>query len=118
MNYEIVADENYNKVEFVEGFVTAEDLNLIEAELREGLAEIPYLIMNFEGIGMLADDVKDALVDISILLKGEEGLLIVAAAENSNAEELDEIGVTCIPTVDEAVDFAYMDRLEKELGAE
>lgn len=118
MNFNIHTTEQYNLVDFYSEVVDANDLNTIESELREGLAETPYLILDFTPIRLIGFEALGALEILVKLLESEEGLLIVAASEDNLEEKLSGIGVTLIPTVDEAVDYVYMDQLEKEFGSE
>ena len=59
-----------------------------------------------------------ALSDFKTELESEHILLVVAAISTNTIEIFDSYGIIGIPTVDEAVDFIFMDQLEKELGEE
>lgn len=118
MNFTIHTTEQYNLVDFLTDAVDANDLALVESELREGLAETPYLILDLSPIRMLGVEAMEVLNNMARLLESEEGLLIAAAPEKSLIDKLTGIQVQVIPTVDEAVDYVFMDQLEKELGRE
>lgn len=118
MNFNIHATEQYNLVDFLTEVVDANDLSVIENNLREGLAETPYLILDFTPIRLIGFEALDALKNLCELLVSEEGLLVVAAPDSSLTAKLSDTDVIMLPTVDEAIDYVYMDNLEKELGAD
>ena len=88
-------------------------------ELKEKFPEShSYLIIDFEYVSEYPENFLIALSDWNSELE-KDHILIVAAALNTNTIELFEsYGITGIPTVDESVDFIFMDQLEKELGEE
>jgi hypothetical protein len=56
------------------------------------------------------------LDELNQIIGKEEGLLVVAAAERSLAETLDEKEIVTTPTLDEASDYVFMEEIQKEFG--
>jgi anti-sigma B factor antagonist len=91
-----------------------------------------FFILSNEGVKNLIFDLSkvqfadssglSAILTANRLWK-DNGLFIVAGMENPNVKKLIEISrldtiLTIIPTIDEAVDYLYMEELERELNAE
>jgi hypothetical protein len=115
MNITIQEEENYTLAVLNNGVCDAQ----VALELKEKFnRSFSYLIIDFEYVAEFPEEFMVELSDWNSELESEH-ILVVAAALDSNAIELfDSYGITGIPTVDESVDFIFMDQLEKELGEE
>lgn len=115
MNIQIQEEENYVLATIVGG---ACDTSVVE-ELKEKFPRsYAYMIIDFEFVMEFPEDFMEALSDWNSELQKEHILIVAAALNSNNIDLFDSYGVTGIPTVDESVDFVFMDQLEKELGEE
>jgi anti-sigma B factor antagonist len=83
---------------------------------------VKNLIFNLSKVQFADSSGLSAILTANRLWK-DNGLFIVAGMENPNVKKLIEISrldtiLTIIPTIDEAVDYLYMEELERELNAE
>lgn len=83
---------------------------------------VKNLIFNLSKVQFADSSGLSAILTANRLWK-DNGLFIVAGMENPNVKKLIEISrldtiLTIIPTIDEAVDYVYMEELERELNAE
>jgi hypothetical protein len=113
MNIKFQEEENYTLAAF-------KDANLVRQtvlDLKQNFnRSFKYLILDFENVLEFPEEFMVELSTWNSELDAEH-ILLVAAAINSNTIELfDSYGVVGIPTVDESIDFVFMDQLEKELG--
>lgn len=118
MNIDIQATDQYNRVEFMSDVVDANDFRQIEEYMRDGLGEAPYVILDFDPIRLIGFEAIAQLKELESFLRSEEGMIVIAALDPGVESKLQDTGITMIPTIDEAIDYVFMDRLEKELGAE
>lgn len=115
MNIQIQEEENYTLVKLEGGNCEAKTIAEIRSKMGEGHA---YTIIDFEYISEFPDEFMIELSDWNVELEKEKKLMIAAALNSNRIELFDSYGITGIPTVDESVDFIFMDQLEKELGEE
>lgn len=117
MAYEIQAADNYNLVQLYDPFVQ-EDLLSIQSDLAEGLIDSPYIIIQ----SMLESDIEPELIaligDLNREILDQKGLMLMVDFDYAAMDILENAGLTNIPSFDEAIDYIFMDQLEKELGSE
>lgn len=58
------------------------------------------------------------LVALSEQCKENGGLLITVASDRNFENQLEELGITSIPSMQEAIDYIFIEQLEKDLGSE
>ncbi len=83
---------------------------------------VKNLIFNLSKVQFADSSGLSAILTANRLWK-DNGLFIVAGMENPNVKKLIEISrldtiLTIIPTIDEAVDYIYMEELEQELNTD
>lgn len=118
MQFEIQSEENYTLVQLSTDLITIQMIEVLDEQVRSGLLDVPYLIFEANGGERIEDVAFSALDDLNALYKSEDGLCIFAGFEGIIISQLEKLGIICIPTVDEAIDYIFMDQIEKELDAE
>jgi len=83
----------------------------IYAETEEGSK---YVIFNMKEVTSCNADATRKLIEVGQQLQVNGGLLIVTEAPEPFTRLFSKADITFIPTDDEAIDFVFMDHLEKQ----
>lgn len=115
MNYTIEKKDEYSLI-----IPELNELNqettakLREKVLHEAASSSKYVIVNIGGVkDCNADGVRE-LIKLGVELQDHDGLMILTNAEDSFTRLFNKADITFIPTDVEAVDFVFMDQLEKQ----
>lgn len=115
MSIQFKEEENYSLAVIQNGHCD----EALVGQMKENFdRSFSYLIIDFDNVMDYPENFLIALSDFNSELESEHIMLVAAAVNSNTVELLDSYGIIGIPTVDEAVDFIFMDRLEKELGEE
>ena len=113
--------EKYLLITFCNETISQSDLNQLEKFISSARKE-SYIVLDFYKI-KIAD--KEMLVSTEQLLQQiikEDGLIVFANNDekiNSDlAATFNDPDLLILPTVDEAVDYIFMDEIENEIGGE
>ena len=115
MNYTIEKNDQYSLI-----IPQLTELNretcarLREKVLHEVASSSKYVIVNITSVkDCNADGVRE-LITLGTELLDNDGLLIITNAEDAFTRLFSKADITFIPTDVEAVDFVFMDQLEKQ----
>lgn len=115
MNYTIEKNDQYSLI-----IPQLEELNketcaeVREKVLHEAASSSTYVIVNITSVkDCNADGVRE-LIKLGVELQDNDGMLILTNAEDSFTRLFNKADITFIPTDVEAVDFVFMDQLEKQ----
>jgi anti-anti-sigma regulatory factor len=115
MNYTIEKNDQYSLI-----IPQLTELNketcaqLREKVLHEAASSSKYVIVNIVSVkDCNADGVRE-LIKLGTELLDKDGLLIITNAEDAFSRLFNKADITFIPTDVEAVDFVFMDQLEKQ----
>lgn len=115
MNYTIEKSDQYS---LIKTDLTSLDKNsaqkLIDKVRHEVASSSKYVIVNISGVKECNADATRELINLGIKLRDNNGMLIVTEAEDSFTRLFSKADITFIPTDVEAVDFVFMDQLEKQ----
>ncbi len=115
MNYTIEKSDQYS---LIKTDLTTLDkpnaLKLIEKVRHEVASSSKYLIVNIDGVKDCNADATRELINLGVELNEHNGMLIITNAEDSFTRLFAKADITFIPTDDEAIDFVFMDQLEKQ----
>jgi anti-anti-sigma regulatory factor len=115
MNYTIEKSDQYS---LIKTDIVALDKNttskLIEKVRHEVASSSKYVIVNISGVKECNADATRELISLGLELRGNDGLLIITEAEDPFTRLFAKADITFIPTDVEAVDFVFMDQLEKQ----
>jgi anti-anti-sigma regulatory factor len=115
MNYTIEKSDQYS---LIKTDLTALDKNtaqkLIDKVRHEVASSSKYVIVNIGGVKECNADATRELINLGIELRDNNGMLIVTEAEDPFTRLFSKADITFIPTDVEAVDFVFMDQLEKQ----
>jgi anti-anti-sigma regulatory factor len=87
---------------------------LREKVLHEAASSSKYVIVNISSVNDCNADGVRELIKLGVELQDNDGLLILTYAEDSFTRLFNKADITFIPTDVEAVDFVFMDQLEKQ----
>lgn len=115
MNYSIEKSDEYS---LIKTDLTALDKNtalkLIEKVRHEVASSSKYVIVNIDGVKDCNAEATRELINLGVELQEHGGMLIITEAEDSFTRLFSKADITFIPTDVEAVDFVFMDQLEKQ----
>jgi anti-anti-sigma regulatory factor len=115
MNYTIEKSDQYS---LIKTDLTLLDKNsalkLIEKVRHEVASSSKYVIVNIDGVKECNADATRELINLGLELHENNGMLIVTNAEDSFTRLFAKADITFIATDVEAVDFVFMDQLEKQ----
>ncbi|MFN3445055.1 MAG: hypothetical protein ACK44D_04885, partial [Bacteroidia bacterium] len=115
MNYTIEKSDQYS---LIKTDIIALDKNtaskLIEKVRHEVASSSKYVIVNISGVKECNADATRELISLGLELSENDGLLIITEAEDPFTRLFAKADITFIPTDVEAVDFVFMDQLEKQ----
>jgi anti-anti-sigma regulatory factor len=115
MNYTIEKSDQYS---LIKTDIVALDKNtasmLIKKVRHEVASSSKYVIVNISGVKECNADATRELISLGIELRENDGLLIITEAEDPFTRLFTKADITFIPTDVEAVDFVFMDQLEKQ----
>lgn len=114
MGYEIQAEELYNLVQVDSGF-DQDELESLMNELRDGLLDTPYVVVMPLEVHTFGEEWIRNWTDFNAEILEAGGLLIFVHFTKNDLADLDDAEMMSIPTLEEAVDYIFMDRLEKEM---
>lgn len=60
----------------------------------------------------------DAITTLALQVRSQQASFHIASSERDLIEELDDVGISAVPTVTEAIDMVYMEDIERELNME
>lgn len=115
MNYTIEKSDEYS---LIKTDLTALDKNtaqkLIEKVRHEVASSSKYVIVNIGGVKDCNAEATRELINLGVELQEHDGMLIITEAEDPFTRLFSKADITFIPTDVEAVDFVFMDQLEKQ----
>jgi anti-anti-sigma regulatory factor len=116
MNYTIEKNDQYSLIKPQLTELNKETCaKLREKVLHESASSSTYVIVNISTVkDCNADGVRE-LIQLGIELEEHDGMLILTNAEDAFTRLFNKADITFIPTDVEAVDFVFMDQLEKHV---
>jgi anti-anti-sigma regulatory factor len=115
MNYTIKKDDQYSLIKTDLSVMNKDTCNLLrEKVLHESASSSKYVIVNIEDVkDCNADGVRE-IIQLGLDLQNKGGMLILTHADLNFSRLFNKADITFIPTDIEAIDFVFMDHLEKQ----
>lgn len=115
MNYTIEKSDQYSLIKTDLVLLDKNSaIKLIEKVRHEVASSSKYVIVNINGVRECNAEATRELINLGLELHEHDGLLIITEAEDSFTRLFSKADITFIPTDVEAVDFVFMDQLEKQ----
>lgn len=116
MNYSIEKNDQYSLIKTDLTELNQETCALLRNKvLHEVASSSKYVIVNIEKVAHCNADGTRELIKLGTELLEKDGMLIVTYSEDSMTRLFTKADITFIPTDVEAIDFVFMDQLEKQL---
>lgn len=116
MNYSIEKNDQYSLIKTDLRELNQETCALLRNKvLHEVASSSKYVIVNIEKVKHCNADGTRELIKLGTELIEKDGMLIITFAEDSMTRLFTKADITFIPTDVEAIDFVFMDQLEKQL---
>lgn len=87
-------------------------LHLVQTEQKE--QEISYVLLDLEGVKAFDINAFEVLQEINEYCTNNLGLLVCFHGEETWMETFAENGIVLVPTKHEAIEYVFMDQLEKQ----
>jgi anti-anti-sigma regulatory factor len=115
MNYTIEKSDQYSliKTDLVQLDKDAA-VKLSEKVNHEIESSSKYVIVNISGVKVCNAEATRILIELGLSLQERNGMLIITEAEEPLTRLFNKAEITFIPTDIEAMDFVFMDQLEKQ----
>ena len=114
MGFQLQQEENYNLVRLKADAFDAAQHSRMNEEVGKAMKDNPYLIVNCKSLKDLGAKETDTFKNWHAIAKKLGGSVLATEIPDKYADKIEKIGIHCIPTDEEAVDFLFMDQLEKE----
>ncbi len=115
MNYTIKKDDQYSLIKTDLTVMNKETCNqLREKVLHESASSSKYVIVNIEDVADCNADGIREMIQLALDLQEKGGMLILTHASLQFSRLFNKAEITFIPTDIEAIDFVFMDHLEKQ----
>ncbi len=84
---------------------------------------VPNLILNLSDVKFVDSSGLSAILTANRIWKGGGGSFVLAGVKHPSVKRLIEISrldsiLTLVPTVEESIEYVFMEEIERELGAE
>lgn len=117
MNFTVTKTDNYNLLKLNANALTG-DLAPMQAECKKLLNDIPYLVFNCKEIAELDATSEAFFTGMNEAAHKAGGSIVLTEMESELADRMEEVGINCIPTDDEAADYIFMEQIEGEFDEE
>jgi anti-anti-sigma regulatory factor len=74
----------------------------------------PFLIFNCKDLKSIDKDQKHLIISFNELAQIAGGSIILSELHDDMIETMEEAGLNCVPTDEEAIDFIFMEQIEKQ----
>lgn len=91
-------------------------LHLVQTEQKE--AEVKYVLIDLQGVENFDEDCFEPLQNIQAICDENSGLLVSFNGKEEWMDVFADNGIVLVPTKHEAIEYVYMDQLEKQFFAD
>jgi hypothetical protein len=91
-------------------------LHLVQTEKKDN--EIKYVLLDLQGVELFDEDCFEPLLKIQILCAETLSLLVCFNGKEEWMDMFADNGIVLVPTKHEAIEYVYMDQLEKQFLAD
>lgn len=115
MNYSIEKNDLYSIIKPDVKKLNQESCSKLRSKVEhEVQSSSKYVIVNINSVGECNADGVRELIQLAVDLRDHGGMLILTHAEDQFSRLFNKADITFIPTDAEAIDFVFMDQLEKQ----
>ncbi len=115
MNYTIQKKDQYSLIKTDLTVMNKETCHKLRAKvLHEAQSSSKYVIVNIDGVKECNADGVRELIQLALDLRDNGGMLILTHGDDAFTRLFNKADITFIPTDTEAIDFVFMDHLEKQ----
>jgi hypothetical protein len=118
MNYTVTKTENYHLVKLNANALADGDITQLATECEKLLKSVPYLVFNCKEIASLDNSSEAFFIEMNASAHKAGGSIVLTELESDLADKMEEAGINCIPTDDEATDFIFLEQIESEFDDE
>ncbi|MFN4972939.1 MAG: STAS domain-containing protein [Bacteroidota bacterium] len=115
MNYSIEKNDLYSIIKPDAAIFNQDTCKKLRSKVQHEVeSSSKYVIVNISSVNECNADGVRELIQLAIDLRDNNGMLIITHAEDQFTRLFNKADITFIPTDTEAIDFIFMDQLEKQ----
>ncbi|HYG17232.1 MAG TPA: hypothetical protein VEC12_15855 [Bacteroidia bacterium] len=118
MNYAITKHDKYSLLKLTPGAFEGSNLETLKNDCSKLLEGKPYLVFNCAELPDLGPAMESFFTSIAEKAATAGGSVILTDLQDDMMEKMEDKGVNCVPTDDEAADFIFMEQIESEFFGE
>ena len=115
---QITPHEQYQLVTFNWAEINENSIENYKKQIKDALEVEPSLIVNVNTLENLNENIQNIFSEINSQIQTANGHLVFCEGSNEINKKIDEMGLVFIPSLDEAVDYIFMEQIEKMMGEE
>lgn len=109
-------EANYLHIE-ISGKFNQSDWDVLENMVQnEDDRQVWLILAMTDNSGIRDMELWHAIVELNSFCQENQGLLILTGVERELVELSEKLGLTILPTLDEAIDYVFIEQLERDLG--
>jgi anti-sigma B factor antagonist len=114
MNYTVTPNENYCLIKLGAEALAPANTEKLKAECAKLVKANPFLIFNCKELKGIDKEQKHVLMMFNEMAAVAGGSIILSELHDDMIELMEEAQVNCVPTDEEAIDFIFMEQIEKQ----
>ena len=120
MNFSLEKTENYTLLKTGLPALVQTEAEELSAMVKKELLTAPckYLILNFDSVQECNAAAVRELIHLGNYLADQDGLLIISNPNDQFSRLFDKAEIVFVPSDMEAIDYVFMDQLEKQFLSE
>jgi anti-sigma B factor antagonist len=114
MNYTVTPNENYCLIKLGAEALAPANTDKIKAECAKLVKANPFLIFNCKDLKSIDNVQQHLILSFNEQAQIAGGSIILSELHDDMIEAMEEAGLNCVPTDEEAIDFIFMEQIEKQ----
>lgn len=116
---EIIFEEQYTLLDIQTSVANDELLKTIEIQVVEHMEQgNSNFIIHLKTMTQIPVEWAYTLEKLHLIVQKENGILIIASAPDALEQKLNALEVITTPTLDEAIDYVFMEEIEKNFWSD
>lgn len=115
MSHDIEKRDNHVYIRMTSPHFELQNTGGFISEIKSAMLQNPNIVLNAGSIESISDEELFKIKELYNANKKLAGIIVISELADSLIPKLEMIGMTCIPSDDEAVDYIFMEQIERDL---
>lgn len=115
MSHEIEKRDNHVYIRMTSPQFGLQNTGGFISEIKSAMLQNPNIVLNAASITSISDEELFKIKELYNANKKLAGIIVVSELADHLIPKLEMIGMNCIPSDDEAVDYIFMEQIERDL---